>query len=148
MFRLGHKHEPSSFPENFENTIPCHYLCLFGIAQNVPGWATGDECSVLGKGASQLIVSGPDNRVYFFFFSKLPEPKYGDDIPRCTEEMEAEFVNKYADHPVTEVVRFGQIYDQRLTSTLTPLHEFVLEKWFFGRMMVFGDAAHKVRHVL
>lgn len=47
---------------------------------------------VTGKGQSQLVVSGPDNRVYWFLFEKLPEIKYGKDIPRYTKEDEVEFV--------------------------------------------------------
>jgi 2-polyprenyl-6-methoxyphenol hydroxylase-like FAD-dependent oxidoreductase len=144
MYRISEKLEPGYFPPDEEERVPCDYLCSFGIAQNVPGWNAGDTCSVIGNGHSQLVISGPENRVYWFLFLKLEETKRGKDIPRPTKEMEVEYVQKYADTPITEKVTFGQVYAKRLTSTLTPLHEFVRKKWFFGRILIFGDSAHKV----
>lgn len=51
-----------------------------------------------------------------------------------------EFWNK----SITDKVTFGQIYSKKSTSTLTPLHEVVWKKWFFGRIILLGDSAHKV----
>jgi hypothetical protein len=145
MFRLGHQLQPGYFAADEEQRMACHYICCFGIAQNVPGWVDGDICRTLGDGVSQLVSSGVNGRVYFFFFSKLPASKYGKEIPWFTEEMKKEFVQKHARYPITEKVRFGQLFAHQITSTLTPLHEYVLKKWFFDRIIVFGDSAHKVR---
>ncbi|KAH8899052.1 FAD binding domain protein [Thozetella sp. PMI_491] len=143
MYRIGEMLEPGYFPSDEQDRVLCDYLCSFGIAQDVPGWVNGTQCQVTGRGTSQLVVSGPEKRVYWFFFSKLEETKFGKEIPRVTKEMEAEFIKKYAQTPVTDRLTFGQIYAHRLTSTLTPLHEFVCKKWFFNRMLIFGDSAHK-----
>ncbi|KAM0468358.1 hypothetical protein ACHAP7_011029 [Fusarium lateritium] len=143
MFRLGQQLDPGTFAEDELNKQECHYLCSYGIAQDVPGWVAGDQCAVLGKGHSQLVVSGPDNKTYWFFFSKLPETKYGKDIPGCSKGMEDEFLNKYAGVPITEKVNFGQVFAKRLFSTLTPLHEYVFDKWFFKRIVCLGDSMHK-----
>ncbi|KAJ3550354.1 hypothetical protein NM208_g23 [Fusarium decemcellulare] len=143
MYRLGAQLDPEYFPRDEEHKQACHYLCSYGIAQNVPDWVSGDQCTVLGTGHSQLVVSGPENKTYWFLFSKLPETKYGKDIPKCTQEMETEFVNKYAKLPITEKVTFGKVFAHRLSSTLTPLHEYVCEKWFFGRIICLGDSMHK-----
>jgi len=144
MYRMGDELEPGYFPPGEQDRVPCHYLCSFGIAQHVPGWEPGDQCTVLGNGHSQLVVSGPQHRVYWFFFSKLQETKYGKDIPRYDKETETLFIKKYAHVPITQKVTFGQVYAKRLSSALTPLHEFVLKKWFFKRMVIFGDSVHKV----
>ena len=101
--------------------------------------------TTVGTGHSQLVISGPGNRIYWFFFSRLPETKYGKDIPRSNQEMEAEFVDKYKHAPITKTLTFGQLYAKRLITTLTPLHEYVHEKWFFKRILMMGDSAHKVR---
>ncbi|RGP64219.1 FAD binding domain [Fusarium sporotrichioides] len=143
MFRLGHQLQPGYFGMDEEQHMVCHYICCFGIAQDVPGWVDGDICRTLGDRVSQLVASGVNGRVYFFFFSKLPESKYGKEIPRFTKEMKEEFVKKNANYPITQKVTFGQLYEHQITSTLTPLHEYVLKKWFFNRMIVFGDSAHK-----
>ncbi|KAG9231680.1 putative monooxygenase [Amylocarpus encephaloides] len=143
MYRIGNKLQPGYFPVDEQDRVPCHYLCSYGIAQRVPGWVSGHQCTVLGNGVSQLVVSGAEDRVYWFFFSKLPETKYGKDIPKCSKEMETQFIDKNAHVRITPQVTFGQLYAKRLISTLTPLHEFVCKKWFFDRMIIFGDSAHK-----
>jgi 2-polyprenyl-6-methoxyphenol hydroxylase-like FAD-dependent oxidoreductase len=145
MHRLGHTLEPGYFDLDEEDKVPCYYACSFGIAQHVPNWPVGQQSMVTGKGQSQLVVSGPDNRVYWFLFEKLPEIKYGKDIPRYTKEDEAEFVKRNHNVAITPEVTFGQVFAKRLSSTLTPLHEVVYKKWFFKRVITLGDSVHKVR---
>lgn len=145
MYRIGSEQAPEYFAADEQEPVSCHYICNFGIAQDVPGWKYGHTYTITGKGHSQLVVPGPENRIYWFFFEKLPETKYGKDVPRCTPEMEAEFIRKYEYAPITKTHTFGQLYAKRLFTTLTPLHEYVYDKWFFGRIFIMGDSAHKVR---
>lgn len=140
----GNKLQPGYFPVKEEDTVPCYYRCSFGIAQHVPGWVEGEQNIVMGNGQSQLVVSGPEGRVYWFLFDKLPQAKYGKNIPRYTKEDEAEFVKQNYHLPITRSVTFGHVFDKRLSSTLTPLHEMVYQKWFFRRIITLGDSAHKV----
>ncbi|KAI1106917.1 FAD binding domain protein [Jackrogersella minutella] len=143
MFRNGNELQPGYFDSDEEDRVPCYYKCSFGIAQNVPGWDPEELDNVVGDGNSQLVISGPENRVYWFLFSRLPEPKYGKDIPSYTKDDEAQFVKENYNLPITEKVTFGRVFSKRLSSTLTPLHEVVYKKWFFRRIMIFGDSAHK-----
>lgn len=141
---LGNKLQPGYFPAKEEDNVPCYYRCSFGIAQHVPGWVAGEQNIVMGNGQSQLVVSGPEGRVYWFLFDKLPQEKYGKDIPKYTQEDEADFVKQNYNLPITRKVTFGHVFDKRLSSALTPLHEIVYQKWFFKRIITFGDSAHKV----
>ncbi|CAH0023459.1 unnamed protein product [Clonostachys rhizophaga] len=143
MRSWGNKYEPGVFDEKEEDEVPCYYKCSFGIAVDVPNWVGGEQHIVTGLERSQLVVSGPDNRVYWFLFEKLPEPRYGKDIPRYSKKDEEDFVNHNANLPITESITFGQVFACRLTSTLTPLHEVAYKKWFFRRFITFGDSAHK-----
>ena len=145
MHDLGSKIEPGYFDPEEPDRVPCYYSCSFGIAQHVPGWAYGEQSMVTGKGRSQLVISGPDERVYWFLFEKLAEVKYGRDIPRYTEQDEAEFVKRNYNVPITPAVTFGQVFENKISSALTPLHEVVWKKWFFRRIITLGDSAHKVR---
>lgn len=144
MRALGNELQPGYFPPDEEDLVPCYYRCSFGIAQHVPGWFAGEHHVVTGRGQSQLVVSGPDDRVYWFLFDRLPKVKYGKDIPKYTKQDEAEFIKENASRAITEKVTFGQVFAKRLQSTLTPLHEVVFKKWFFKRMITLGDSAHKV----
>lgn len=144
MHRIGNELAPGYFPVNEESRVPCYFLCSFGIAQDVPGWVQGEICTVIGKEKSNFVLSGGNGRLYWIFFKRMPQVKYGKDIPKCTKEMEAEFLEEHGDTPVTTQVTFRQIVSKRLFSTLTPLHEFVYQKWFFKRIVTIGDSAHKV----
>ncbi|VUC24516.1 unnamed protein product [Clonostachys rosea] len=143
MFELGNELRPGHFPVDEPDKVPCYYKCSFGIAKNVPNYTEGEFNVIKGRGLSQLIISGPEGRVYWFIFVRLPEPKFGDDIPRYNKEDEAMFAKEYAALPITKKVNFGQLFSKRISSALTPLHEVVFEKWWFQRILIFGDAAHK-----
>ncbi|EEY23119.1 FAD binding domain-containing protein [Verticillium alfalfae VaMs.102] len=125
------------------NDVRTHLERSFGIAKNVPGWVDGTQHTIVGQGISQLVVSGPENKVYWFLFERLSRPNYGKDITPYSREDEAEFVRLHYTLPVTENITFGQIYEAKSTSTLTPLHEVVYKKWFYKRIITIGDSAHK-----
>ncbi|KAK4646853.1 uncharacterized protein QC761_100980 [Podospora bellae-mahoneyi] len=135
---------PTSFPsEDEEQTVPCHYQCSFGIAKHVENWPGKNQSFTSGEGYSFLVASGPDNRVYWFMFKRLPEVKYGKDILRYTKQDEEDFVQQHAHIRITEDLTFGRIFENRISSTLTPLHEIVFKKWFWERMILMGDSVHK-----
>lgn len=144
MYRICNEQEPEYFSRDEQESVSCHYICNFGISQDVPGWEHGNTYTTVGKGHAQLVTSGPGNRIYWFFFSRLPETKYGKDAPRYNREMQTEFLKKYEHSPLTKTITFGQLNAKSLISTLTPLHEYVFEKWFFKKIIILGDSAHKV----
>jgi 2-polyprenyl-6-methoxyphenol hydroxylase-like FAD-dependent oxidoreductase len=144
MFRIGNQLQPGYFPPGEQDRVPCSYRCLFGISQDVADYDVGELNYVRAKDYAQLHISGPNDRVYWFVFDKLPETKYGNEIPRYNKEDEAEFVKKFQNVPATKKLTFGDLYSKTISSTLTPIHEVVYEKWFFKRILIFGDSAHKV----
>ncbi|KAK3370536.1 FAD binding domain protein [Podospora didyma] len=134
---------PGFVPEE-EERIPCYYRCLFGISVGVQNWPDDEQTFTNGRGVSFLAVSGPAKRVYWFCFARLAEKKCGKEIPRYyTKEDEARFMEEHGHRAITESVTFGDIYAKRISSTLTPLHEVVFEKWGFERIVLVGDSAHK-----
>ena len=144
MRRIADATDPRYFEPGEEDKVPCYYQCSFGIAQHVDGWPGGEQCFTAGRRKLFLVVSGPGGRVYWFLFVKLPVVKYGKQIPKYSREDEARFVKEHESLKIKENLTFGQVYAKRLTSTLTPLHEVVYKKWFFGRIFLIGDSAHKV----
>lgn len=148
MRQLAAKLEPGYFDSNEESMTPSYYRCSFGIAQHVPRWPKGGQQMVHGDQRSQLLVPGPDDKVYWFLFERLPEPKRGPDIPKFGKEDEEEFFRRYRDLPVTENISFGDVVKNRVSSALTPLHEVVYKKWHFQRIITIGDSAHKVSQSL
>ncbi|KAJ8127759.1 hypothetical protein O1611_g5880 [Lasiodiplodia mahajangana] len=143
MRKIAEPIDATYFDASEEDSVPCYYQCSFGIARNVKGWPNSEQGFTAGRDKSFLIVSGPGGRVYWFLFVRFPEPKYGKDIPRYSKEDEARFVLENENLVIKEGLNFGQLYAKRVHSTLTPLHEVVFKKWFFDRIMIMGDSAHK-----
>ncbi|KAH7324853.1 hypothetical protein B0I35DRAFT_370280 [Stachybotrys elegans] len=143
MFRIGNEAQPGTFDPKELDLLPCDYLCLYGIAMNVPGWTDGEVYTVTGEGCSKVVVFAPNNRTYFFYFKRLPQRIHDKDLTKITKEMEEEWAKKHFDDHITPDLTFGQVYSCRISSMLTPVHEYVLKKWFFGRIITLGDAAHK-----
>ncbi|XXH02442.1 hypothetical protein Hte_008817 [Hypoxylon texense] len=143
MARIANEIQPGTFDVKEEDNIPCYYQCSFGIAHDVEQWAKHDTCFTAGDDYSFLVSSGAGNRVYWFFTVRLPEAKYGKDIPRYTKEDDERFLKKYAHLKIKENLTFGQLSAKRTSSTLTPLHEVVIKKWFYNRMVLMGDSCHK-----
>lgn len=109
-----------------------------------PATLDGGQHMVYYKGWTYLICAAPGNRTYWFLFESLPATVHGKDIPRYSKEDEAVLVKEHYGDSVTEFTTFGQIYDNRIISTLVPLEEHVFTRWHFQRIITIGDAAHKV----
>ncbi|KAM0324282.1 hypothetical protein ACHAPQ_008381 [Fusarium lateritium] len=142
MWRLGNESSPGYFPEDEWSSVPCYYKCIFGISQPMKALTKGTQY-VYNHNFSYLVLVGPGGRLYWFLFVQLPVPLYGKDIPRYTKEDEEKLVQEHVSDQITPDVTFGQLYDARTNSTLTPLHEHVFKKWHYKRIITIGDAAHK-----
>ncbi|KAI1758575.1 FAD binding domain protein [Hypoxylon sp. FL1150] len=141
MARIANAIQPGTFDDKEEEKIPCYYQCSFGIAQNVEQWQDENikhTCFRAGDGHSFVVSSGPGNRVFWFLTVRLPEVKYGKDIPRYTKEDKEEFLKKHAHLRIQKNLTFGQLTAKSVTSSLTSIHEVVIKKWFYKRMVLIG----------
>ncbi|KAK2610588.1 hypothetical protein N8I77_004006 [Diaporthe amygdali] len=128
--------------------LPVLYRCLFGISDKVPGIEENTMHHVTNYSSSLFAASGPNDRTYWCLFTNLGDTYYGDALPPYGEEEEAETAKIHGPDAVTETVKFSDLYERRITSVSTPLHEGVLEKWYDGRCLVVGDAVHKFNPII
>jgi hypothetical protein len=56
-----------------------------------------------------------------------------------------ELVGQILDCLVTETVSLGELWKRRLKAQMISLEEGVLKRWFFGRIVLAGNAIHKVK---
>ncbi|KZL67421.1 fad binding domain-containing protein [Colletotrichum incanum] len=143
MWRLADTLEPGYIPAS-EHThcLPTVYKCIFGISV-LKSWEAGTTQTNFNKHFSYLVISGPQNRVYWFLFVNMGKIYYGPDLPRFTKEDEAILVKEHQNDKITEGLSFRDLYSAKISSVLTPLPEYVFKKWHFNRIMTIGDAAHK-----
>lgn len=96
------------------------------------------------KHQSYVVNGGPAGRLYWFYFFKLAQRAYGEDIPSYTKEDERKVLAARADDNITPTLKFQKLLDRRVSSALVPLQEYVFRQWYFKRIITIGDSAHKV----
>lgn len=121
-----------------------YYNAVFGVSEDVKAFPSGTTNFTVGKGNSYLTASGPNGRLYWFLFTKLPRPLCGKDTPRYTKDDEVSLVQKHWQDKITEDVTLGDVYENRTSSILVPLQEVTFDKWHFQRIITFGDSVSKV----
>ncbi|KAJ4993560.1 FAD binding domain protein [Stagonosporopsis vannaccii] len=145
MWRLADQETPGYFPESERSDVPTEYCCIFGISQPTDKFPKYSSQTVQGYNYSYLVATGPNHRIYWFLFKKLPETVHGlyEKIPRYTDEQRDALAAEHASDPITDTLTFGEIYAMSTTATLQALPEVVFKKWHYNRIMTIGDAAHK-----
>ncbi|KIA75410.1 monooxygenase [Aspergillus ustus] len=131
-----------------DHKIPAKYECLFGASTAVAGIPRGYLGFGVNQGFSYIIGTGPEDRVYWCLTEKMDTTLYGDDIPRFSKEDEERFVEKHWNDNITVDIRLEDLYKTKLDAIHTPLREFVYSKWHLDRMIVLGDATHKMTPIL
>ncbi|RTE77942.1 hypothetical protein BHE90_007568 [Fusarium euwallaceae] len=144
MWRLGKEESPGYFSEDENSRVPVSTRCIFGISNRPSCYGSRSQQMVLGQGHSYLVIAAPKNRVYWFLFDGLPETKYGRDIPKYSKADEEALVGSRRGDHVTEDLTFGDLYDNKIMSTLVPLEEYVFDRWHYKRIVTIGDSAHKI----
>ena len=88
-----------------------------------------------------MYFSGPE-RAWFFLYKRMQNPtsertKYTD---KDVDALAAEF----AEFPLTRTVKVKDVWPRMLGAGLTNLDEGIVNHWSFGRIVLVGDACHKM----
>lgn len=132
--------EKKSTNEDVED-LPAEYAALFGISTGECGIPKSAMNIVTGKNSTHLVSSGPDDKSYWCMFYHLGNTYYGKDAKPFQEE---DLVRKHWDDKITETVKFSDLYEKRISSIATPLHEGTAKHWHSSRCVLIGDSCHKV----
>ncbi|RDH21414.1 monooxygenase [Aspergillus niger ATCC 13496] len=127
-----------------EDKVAAAYSCIFGMSDPVAGFPSRSLEFVTNEGFSYVLGAGPADRVYWFLMKKMKQTYCGADIPQFTEEDKQRTLQKHWNDQVTPDVRLSDLCERQLSTTYTPIPEFVYKKWHLGRIITIGDACHKV----
>lgn len=125
------------------------YNAVVMACSPVPGLGSHDMEVTSNDKFSFLLLFQPD-RISIIVHNKLPEDQQctWPTRRRYTEaDMEA-LVSKILECPITETVVFGELWKRRFKAQMISLEEGVLGYWFFSRIVLAGDAIHKVISIL
>lgn len=118
------------------------WTCLVGMGPGTPGLRSELSCTH-NNGYNFLIGTQP-HRTFFFVFFRVDKPYSQYTRPRWTEKDANEAAAKVLDHPISENLVFGDVWRRRTRAQMVDIEEGVLSRWYFGRTVLVGDAAHKV----
>lgn len=128
--------------------MSCEYAVAFATAPPSQHFSPGDLISIERPGSNAGIVCGRQAQLFLFYYWRLHPPHITfltDAIPHIPpSEREARWADA-AKLPLSRGgLTFGDIMATGMArpgATMLPHHAF--EKWWFGRVVVIGDAAHK-----
>ncbi|KAH7044525.1 hypothetical protein B0J12DRAFT_603811 [Macrophomina phaseolina] len=119
------------------------FKCVFALSHNknfIPG---GETVWVYRKDHNTITGASVPGLVFWFFFVKTPLTR----VPNCpkftAEDMDA-LIEEYGDEEITPGATIRDFYQARVKAALVPLEEGIVRKWSHGRVVMIGDAVHKV----
>lgn len=93
---------------------------------------------------SSFSTAGVPGLLFWFFYVKMDKVSRMPNVPRFTDEDAAKVVTEYGKTVLGPGYTLQDLWDNRVRATLAPLEEGVSKKWSNGRVVLVGDAVHKV----
>ena len=144
MWEYASKADPKAIPESDKTAMFTEFGGLFGVSKQKDsfGLGPGDQHVVHGHGVTKLFFTQPGLAYWALVFkdefSSPPKKRKAGE-----EDCEA-VAQRFADTPLTEKLKFGDLWETRTRYGLLNVEEGILSKWHAGRMVLVGDSAHKV----
>jgi hypothetical protein len=95
-------------------------------------------------GRSYLCSPGKGGILYWILFVKNEKETQGKANPRYTAEDRDKLIAQYASDIIKPGITLGDLFQKARVTTLVPLEQGVLSTCFYKRMVLVGDAWHKV----
>ena len=146
MWRIASEQSPNSIPKQEQENMTAEYRCLFGISPPQEGLPSRTFDTTYIKDLTPIVITGKDERVYWFLIERMPKKCHFGHIPRFSREQAEEFAVQHLDVPLAPngKVRFRQLWETHETCTLLALEEAYFEHWTWGRFACLGDSVHKM----
>ncbi|GES66775.1 bikaverin cluster-monooxygenase [Aspergillus terreus] len=131
-------------PTHADDYMKARFACVYGISPPVKGIVEGECFSIYRPGATILIFTGQGATIFWFVFEDLGR-EYGlSSTPRYTRDDIDAVCRSVAHLSITPAVSFGGVYATRSVAVKVSLEEGIAPIWHTGRVVIVGDAAHKV----
>ncbi|RFU78064.1 fad binding domain-containing [Trichoderma arundinaceum] len=143
MWQHAGKTSPGLIPNKEKTSLKTCWKTLALTTPPIPELGDSYLTVTYNNGITFLATSQP-HAVYFFVIFTLDKPFTWPHRERYTEEDAQKLANLVIDRPVTEELLFGEVWRRRTRSAVISLEECVMEHWHHGRIVLAGDAVHKV----
>lgn len=105
--------------------------------------SSGQLWTTQGKGYSAVTVSGTPGYLFWFLFAKIPHVR-GEPSLRFDKAETDALINKHRDMKLCNEYTVGEAWNARVKGNVVAQEERILDQWSRGRIVLVGDAIHKV----
>ncbi|KAG8156979.1 hypothetical protein KVR01_013201 [Diaporthe batatas] len=130
-----------------DSAMEARYYGLVGTGPLLDGLEAGvcyeTRCDAIGA-TVQVLTS--EDTMHFVVYVPLHRP-----VTRQTHyppENANHLASVVANHPITERIRFSDLWQSRNHGKMLDFHEGIADKWYHGRIVLAGSAAHSTTPVL
>lgn len=138
MRNLALKENPTR-PWDSQHPYTATYQLLYGSFPSPS--PSGQGYDIQSKGKAIMYFSGPE-RGWFFLYKRLPTPT--SERTNYTDQDVGTLAAEFAEFPLTRTVKVQDVWPRMLGAGLTNLDEGIVNHWSFGRIVLVGDACHKM----
>ncbi|CAJ2505538.1 Uu.00g129320.m01.CDS01 [Anthostomella pinea] len=143
MWDHANKVHPGLIPKQEQEAgFAVEWKCLIGVGPPAPSLGAADLTFVHENRFSFVLLAQP-HCTFFFVLFLLDKPLRSTSRVRYTDQEAEALAASIADHPLTDSLKFSELWDNRTRGALISLEEGVLEHWHHGRIVLAGDAVHK-----
>ncbi|PKS06966.1 hypothetical protein jhhlp_005562 [Lomentospora prolificans] len=126
---------------NPEKPYTTHYRAMWFTFPRPEGCLPGEAADTHADKLSVQFLCGID-RAWMFLYEKLDEPT--QERRSYTEADRREYRIKFEDMAVTEKYKVKDLFPARFTEGMADLEEGMVQHWYWNRIVLVGDACHKV----
>ena len=123
------------------------YACAFGVSiydSDDPEFIPGHAHITYNQQKSSIVILSTRRKKFWFLILKHCKKHYAPQIPRYSAEDAEAAILENKDLHVTTRTTIAELWAHRTKFTMVSLEEAVFERWHEGRLVLLGDAVHKV----
>ncbi|KAK8029894.1 FAD binding domain protein [Apiospora rasikravindrae] len=143
MWDYATRTSPGLVQAKEKTSLKTSWKTLIFITPGIPALGERDLTVTYNDGFTFLVTSQPD-AVYFFVIFRREKPFTWPKREHHTEADVEKLAAQVLDKPVTDQLLFSEVWKRRTRASVVSLEEYVLEHWHHGRIVLAGDAVHKV----
>ncbi|KAK7743714.1 hypothetical protein SLS62_010493 [Diatrype stigma] len=143
MWDHADKVSPGLITQKDKTCMKTSYRGLIGIGPQIPNLRKDVLITTFDEKLTFLTLTQKE-QVFWLVLFRLPETMVWPQRGRWTEKDAEEQAAKIASHPLTKECKFEDLWNTRERGALVPMEEGLLDRWYHDRIVLAGDAAHKV----
>ncbi|KAK5132877.1 hypothetical protein LTR08_008397 [Meristemomyces frigidus] len=136
MWRTANETSPGEISQREQESMTAEYKCLFGISEPHADLPSHHFDVTYTKDLTPIVITGKDERAYWFLIARMAEKYRMGNIPRFTRQDAQVFAEEHLDVALAP--------EGKKTYTLVALEEAYFSNWTWGRFALLGDSVHKM----